>query len=208
MKNLLKMFVLLSIYTCTNAQKPMEYQLVGAPCEGCEAVLEADSYQLKSHDTLPYYLEGGKPIKITGQVFKADGQTPAAGIIIYAYHTNQEGYYHSDEKEIGWGQRHGSIRGWVKTDERGRYSFLTSRAQPYPNRDEPAHVHYTILETSGKYYYVADTYFEGDSLLTQRHLHPKNPRGGYPGVIKLEERHTHFEGTRNFILGKNIPSYD
>jgi protocatechuate 3,4-dioxygenase beta subunit len=125
-------------------------RLVGGPCEGCEAVFEYGERGWTSVDTLPNFNNNGSKIKGTGTIYQNDGKTPAEHVILYIYHTDQEGIYATRGGETGWGRRHGFIRGWAKTDSAGRYTFYTLKPGIYPNRSE-------LLKESrrigiGKYY--------------------------------------------------------
>lgn len=79
----------------------------------------------------------------------ADGVTPASGVVIYLYHTDQTGHYPKKGDEKGWGSKHGYLRGWVKTDRKGFYKFVTLRHATYPGRDEPGHIHKRADHDSG-----------------------------------------------------------
>ena len=194
--------LILSIWSCAQ-KKSVNYRLIGGPCEGCEAVLE-HSNQPTDIDTLPGFAENGAKLKIEGVVYQSNGKTPAKNVIIYVYHTNQEGYYEAKKDAQGWGKRHGYIRNWLKTDEKGRYTFFTLKPAPYPNRTEPMHIHYTILEPNGKYYYISSVEFKDDPLLKE--YHSKTARGGN-GVIELIPKGELLVGTRDIVLGKNVPGY-
>lgn len=183
------------------------YVLAGGPCEGCEAVFEYGQRELTSTDTLPDFSEDGLKIKVTGTVFQNDGKTPAAGVILYVYHTDQSGRYTAKSGETGWGRRHGSVRGWMKTDSAGKYAFYTLKPGTYPDRSSPAHIHPVILEPGGRYYWLGSYFFEGDSLLTENELHPDKPRGGSSGILSLKREGDLMVGIRNIILGRNIPDY-
>lgn len=202
-------FILLS---CTHTQpaknNTITPTLVGGPCEGCEAILEYGERHLTSIDTLPDFHKEGMPIKVTGTVYENDGQTPAKDVIIYVYHTNPKGLYEPLENAKGWARRHGGIRGWMKTDKAGRYSYYTLKPAPYPNRSGPAHIHYTILEPNGKYYWLGSCHFIGDSLLTTKETNPDHPRGGSSGLLTLKKEGGVYVGTRDIILGQNIPEYE
>lgn len=178
----------------------------GGPCEGCEAIYEAPlSFDLLKHtDTLPEFSSGAQQILIHGKVFKADGKTPAPGIVIYAYHTNADGVYPMKGNETGWAQRHGYLRGWVKTDKHGAYQIYTTRPGSYPNSSNPQHIHFTIKEPGYSEYYIDDIYFTDDPLLPANPS--RNARGG-SGLVKLEKRNNLLAGERNIFLGKHIPGY-
>ncbi|HEX9827316.1 MAG TPA: intradiol ring-cleavage dioxygenase [Flavobacteriaceae bacterium] len=183
-------------------------KLVGGRCEGCEAVFEYGDQILSSVDTLPDFNEQGLKIKVTGAIYLNDGKTPAKDVILYVYHTDQKGLYSTKKGETGWGKRHGYNRGWIKTDNSGKYEFYTLKPGVYPDRSTPAHIHPTILEPNGKYYWLESYLFEGDSLLTDREINPNSPRGGSSGLLNLKREGNLWVGTRDIILGKNIPSYD
>ncbi|HET7712608.1 MAG TPA: hypothetical protein VFL80_11815 [Thermoanaerobaculia bacterium] len=82
--------------------------------------------------------EPGLPLVIHGRVLKADGRTPAPGVIVFAYHTDQNGVYDKP------GSRSWSLRGWAKSDAQGRFEFRTIRPGSYPGRRIAAHVHFTM----------------------------------------------------------------
>ena len=195
------------ITACTRSQVPDSARLVGGPCEGCEAVLKYKGRSLTAEDTLPDFDNSGQRIKISGTVYKPDGHTPAKGVILYVYHTNQQGIYPTRGNETGWAGRHGYIRGWMKTDEQGRYTFYTLKPAPYPNRSSPAHIHITVLEPNGRYYWLGSYHFAGDSLLTQSETNPRLPRGGSSGLLNLKREGGLWTGTRDIVLGENVPGY-
>jgi len=135
--------IIFILFSCSNAQNQnkIKPRLVGGPCEGCEAIFEYGERILSAVDTLPDFMEDGIKIKITGTIFQNDGKTPAEGVILYIYHTNQKGIYPTKGGETGWAKRHGYIRGWIKTGKDGRYTFYTLKPGIYPSRAAPAHIH-------------------------------------------------------------------
>lgn len=201
-------FLIVLMFSCAKSQKQNTRRLVGGPCEGCEAIFEYGNRKLTPTDTLPDFYKKGPKIKVEGTIYKPDGKTPAKDIILYVYHTNQEGIYAPKKDAKGWAVRHGYNRGWVKTDKNGYYAFYSLKPAPYPNSSEPAHIHYTILEPNGKYYYLSSCHFKGDSLLTNNEIKPDSPRGGSSGLLNLKKEGNLLVGTRDIILGKNIPGYE
>ena len=120
--------------------------IVGGPCEGCDAVFQGRPADLSFVARIAPTEEPGEPMRIEGKVMHHNG-TAAAGTIVYAYHTNSEGIYPRDERFRGRAAyRHGTLRGWVKADEHGRYRFDTVRPSGYPNSDTPQHVHMHVIE--------------------------------------------------------------
>jgi protocatechuate 3,4-dioxygenase, beta subunit len=194
---------------CANSQQqtPPAFRLVDGPCEGCEAVFEYGNKPLKPTDTLPDFAKQGTKIKLTGTIYQLDGKTPAPGVILYIYHTDTTGVYPTKGNERGWARRHGYIRGWIKTDKNGQYNFYTFRPAAYPGRSAPAHIHATLLEPNGSYYWLHDYYFKDDPLLSAEEASMTAIRGGGVGVLTLQQEGNLLVGKRDIILGKNVPGY-
>lgn len=187
---------------------PATPRLVGGPCEGCEAVLEYGTAPLTATDTFPAFDEPGQKIKLSGTVYRSDGRTPAPDVVLYLYHTDQSGHYTAREGDTGWARRHGYRRLWVKTGPDGKYTFYTLQPGVYPDRAAAAHIHPTVLEPNGAYYYIESYLFEGDTLITEAERHPAAPRGGHSGIVSLTPEGDILAGTRDIILGRNIPGYE
>ena len=81
---LISIFLLMSCQAQNSDNKPM---LVGGRCEGCQAIYEYGTKQLKAVDTLPGFNSGSEKLKLTGTIYNKDGKSPAAGVIFYIYHT-------------------------------------------------------------------------------------------------------------------------
>ena len=178
---------------------------IGGPCEGCEALLEYGDKMLNSVDTLPLYLETEPKIELTGTVYLPDGTSPAKDVIIYVYHTNLKGIYEKRGDEQGWARRHGFIRGWVKTDTDGQFTFHTFRPAAYPNTTIPQHIHITIKEPGKNEYYIDDVVFDDDPLLTKQHRNFRLRAGS--GLVKPVLENGILKIKRDIFLGKNIPDY-
>ncbi|MEO6220695.1 MAG: hypothetical protein ABIO81_09735, partial [Ginsengibacter sp.] len=141
-----------------------------------------------------------------GIIYKADGKTPAPGVVLYIYHTDQAGYYSGKGNERGWGKRHGYIRSWVKTNAKGEYKFYTLRPAPYPGGNAPAHIHPTIKEPGISDYWIDEFVFEDDPQVTPDFRNKMPKRGGI-GVIRLQNKNGILQGHRDIILGLNVPDY-
>lgn len=203
--------ILFSLAACSQENEDFEVKTksVGGPCEGCEAIFESEvSFdQLTSTVSLPDFNEAGPGISISGTVYKADGITPAPGVVIYVYHTNRQGIYPRRGNEKGWAKRHGYIRGWIKTNEHGFYQFNTLRPARYPNRNDAEHIHITIKEPGVNEYWLSEYLFDDDPLLTEAQRKTYEYRGGN-GIIKLSAPVNGIAAaTRNITLGLNIPGY-
>ena len=64
-----------------------------------------------------------------------------------------------------------------------------------------------LLEPNGNYYYIDEYLFDDDPLLTANERTRQEGRGGN-GIIKLaKDSHGRWTGTRDIVLGRNIPGY-
>ena len=181
---------------------------VGGLCEGCEAIYEntIPFEAMNEVDTLPIFSEQGPKLVVSGVVYKSDGKTPAPGVVLYVYQTDRTGRYRMTGNETGWARRHGSIRGWMKTNAKGEYRFYTIRPASYSESGPPAHIHVFIKEPDKNEYYIDDFQFDDDPTLTPDVRRRQQNRGG-DGILKLEEKGGIYYGNRNIYLGKNVEAY-
>ena len=207
MKTPLYFFLLLILSGCAEGNpKIASSSNPGGPCEGCEAIHESPVPfgNLSWTDTLPDFKEGSPGMRVYGRVYKPDEKTPAPGVVIYIYHTDQQGLY-SRGDETKWGRRHGYLRGWVKSNQQGAYEFFTTRPAPYPDAQEPAHIHMTLKEPGKNEYYIDDIIFADTS--PEAFQKKQNNRGG-SGVVNVRKENGLELAERNIYLGKNIPGYN
>lgn len=207
-KFLIFLLVFSTVTSCrSQTEEPTPNPALGGPCEGCEAIFEYGDQTLDPIDTLPAFAENEPRLKITGTVFQADAKTPAPNVILYIYHTNRKGIYETRGDEQGWAKRHGYIRGWIKTDASGRYSFYTFRPASYPNGREPQHIHITVKEPGKKEYYLDDFLFTDDPYLTSEIRNNRSNRGG-SGIVTPKAEGDLFLVRRDIVLGRSIPHYE
>ena len=146
--------------------------------------------------------EPGERLVLEGTVFGEDGETPASGVVIYAYHTDAEGLYSKRGDETGNGLRHGHLRGWVRTGEDGRYRFDTIRPASYPDSSEPQHIHMTLLPPGGEERWIESVHFTDDPLLTERQRAGLSGRGGSGVVTPVRDDAGVWHATRDIHLGQ------
>lgn len=125
----------------------------------------------------------GEPIEISGIVYRPDGKTIASNTLIYLYHTDFEGYY----GRTGAVHRHGKYRGWMLTDDKGRYSFRTIKPAPYPENRFAAHIHMTLTTTTMREDWVDSILFEGDKLISARERETAGKKGGFNPILSFEK---------------------
>ncbi|NNE26467.1 MAG: intradiol ring-cleavage dioxygenase [Saprospiraceae bacterium] len=201
------MFILFLIFAGCHAQVENQ-RIVGGPCEGCEALVEDMPTHLNNSDTLPLFETAAQPLIVSGVVYEHNTRKSAEGVIIYFYHTNEEGIYPSYANDALWARRHGYLRGWTKTAKDGKYKFYTSRPASYPGRQEPAHIHITVKEPNTNPYYIDDILFADDPLLTLERKSQLRQRAGSGVVNPIVDNQGVQHVQRDIYLGSNIPNYD
>ena len=121
--------------------------------------------------------EPGEPLVVTGTVYRSDGETPAAGVTLYAYHTDAEGLY--SETNDNTNPR---LKATVRTDADGRYELKTIKPAPYPGGGVPAHIHYR-LSGEGLAEQRFELHFKRDPYLS-RPMKEHSERQGRFGSIR------------------------
>lgn len=112
--------------------------------------------------TIPSKDEPGERLMVSGKVFGKDGR-PLAGASVYVYHTDAKGLYTPDTND----NKNPRLRGYMRTDEQGRYEFATIKPAHYPNNTIPAHIHY-VVNAPGYKERIFEIVFEGDQFITDR----------------------------------------
>ncbi len=172
-------------------------------CEDCELMFADMPAQLSWSARLGPANAPGEPMVIRGTIYQRDGKTPAPHVVLYVYHTDHNGNYTPGDAQKN-ARRHGELRGWVKSDQNGRYEFTSIRPASYPNRKDPAHIHPIIMEPDGRYYWIDEYLFEDDKLVTTQVRNAQEKRGGN-GIIALKKNNQGvWEGKRDIILGLNV----
>ena len=192
-----------------NQNNVNEYKkLVGGGCDGCEIMYIDMPENITSVDTSAGWFEEGKKLIVAGTVFQIDGKTPAPDVILYYWQTDNKGYYSPKEKTDKKATRHGHIRGWVKTDQNGKYIINTIRPAPYPNDVLPAHIHLSVKEPDlENEYYTDEINFDDDKFLKAHFKKYKQENRGGSGVVRVLIRENMQIAEHDIILGLNIPNY-
>ncbi len=187
-----------------NTNRTKNNKIVGGGCDGCELMFDGMPKNIESVDTSSAWNEKGRRLLITGKILKLDGKTSAPNVIVYYWQTDNNGYYSGGK---GKPERHGHIRGWVKSDEQGNYSIYTIRPANYPNSDMPAHIHLSIKEPQiDDEYYTDDLVFDDDIKLTSAKRKKLKNRSG-SGILRPLIDTEMQVAEHNIILGLNIPNY-
>jgi protocatechuate 3,4-dioxygenase beta subunit len=108
--------------------------------------------------------EPGAPLVVNGRVFAADGKSPVEGVTLHVYHTDARGLY--SEKDGRGGPPDPRLKGWMKTDEDGRYEFRTIRPASYPGTRNPQHIHAELYGAGYAQRWVPEYWFDDDPLVT------------------------------------------
>lgn len=126
--------------------------------------------------------EPGTPMVIHGRIVQQDGVTPAAGVVVFAYHTDAQGLY--DRPGVrGW-----RLHGWVRSNEQGRFTFHTIRPGSYPRTRTPAHVHFTIDSPSLPRRWTEELQFDDDPFISSRQRRESARAGTFGSVRPVTTR--------------------
>ena len=146
--------------------------------EGMGAIDVPDSVSWRS--AFAVTPDDGEPMVISGTIFQQDGKTAAPNVLVYFYHTDKFGIYGREGQP-----KHGRFRGWILTDEKGRYEFSSIRPASYPNSTISQHVHMTLTGTDFREDWIDSILFEGDRFLTERERTTAGKRGGFNPIVTL-----------------------
>ncbi|HET7291327.1 MAG TPA: protocatechuate 3,4-dioxygenase [Vicinamibacteria bacterium] len=122
--------------------------------------------------------EPGSPLVVSGTVFAPDGRTPAAGVTVYAYHTDATGLYHPNGVSVP-----PRLRGWMKSDAAGRFELRTIRPAPYPSGGVPAHVHFVLFGGGYPRQWTDELVFDDDPSVNRRTREHAAAMGGF-GMVR------------------------
>jgi protocatechuate 3,4-dioxygenase beta subunit len=124
--------------------------------------------------------ERGDRLTVSGHLFKPDGKTPAAGVTVYAYNTDAEGYYGINHAEYP-----PRIYGWMKTDALGRFELCTIHPGSYPGMRVPAHIHLSAWGAGFPLQWFDELRFEGDRYITPEMMITDATQGDFRTIQPL-----------------------
>jgi protocatechuate 3,4-dioxygenase beta subunit len=147
--------------------------------------------ELRSASRIAASSEPGTPMVVHGRVYKPDGVTPAAGVILFAYQTDASGLYNRPGSP-GW-----RLQGWAITDGSGRFELATIRPGSYPSRTVPAHIHFTAESPDYPRQWTQELRFEDDPLVPAAERERSRTEGQFGGVRppRIENGIQHVEFT-------------
>ena len=209
MKSFLFLNSLLISAVCHGQQvKQPTDRAIGDYCDGCDLMYEGIPLLGKINSEIALCLQGepGSRMKINGMVYQADGKIPAKNVVLYIYHTNASGLY-TPAKDQVYGKRHGHLRGWAKTNERGEFKINSIRPAAYPRDNIPAHIHIFVKEPGKTLYYIDEVWFDDDLLITSEMKRKVQQRGGDLLIDLTQDSKNIWNGNLTILLGKNIPNY-
>ena len=121
--------------------------------------------------------EPGQPLIIHGRLLGKDGRQPLGSVVVFAYHTGQDGLYERPGQP-GW-----RLKGWAKTNADGTFEFQTIRPGPYPGRAIAAHVHLSADGPGAPREWLDELQFADDPLVKDEDRRKSDQAGPF-GTIR------------------------
>lgn len=147
--------------------------------------------------------EPGEPMQIHGTVYAADGVTPAAGVVLYAYHTDLHGLYRAPGAASP-----PRLRAWFKTDANGRYSYRTIRPAAYPEGKWAAHVHTQLWSDRVPAQWGSTLLFADDPLLTPAERRESAALGRFANIRPITRTDGVWRATHDLRLKTTGDSFE
>ena len=124
----------------------------------------------KSSATIAPANEPGTRLVVSGTVVGKNTKKPLPRVVVYAYHTDAQGYYTADHKWGEAGENDPRLKGWARTDASGHFEFTTIRPAHYADRyNVPAHIHVNAWGAGyPRQWFMIE--FKDDPLLPRQHF--------------------------------------
>ncbi|UKM64044.1 hypothetical protein GSB9_00591 [Flavobacteriaceae bacterium GSB9] len=159
--------------------------------------------QLNNVDTIPDFASRTTKLKITGTIYESDGITPAKNVLLFIHQADEDGNFELKRENKKRYVRH---RGWIRTNENGKYTFYTFVPGSYIYGSELRQI-LPILKEPGKPEYAIESFvFDNDPLLKDKcreRIEATNPNR----ILKLDKKEGLFVAHRDIILGKENAEY-
>ena len=183
---------------CAQAQPRIRPDLYNGELDYLSKEFPGRSEDLPASIVIAPSNEPGERMAISGRCLSWQDGKPAAGVIVYTYHTDHTGSYAGGPR----GTRHARLRGWMRTGADGRYAFTSIKPAPYPDRTMPAHIHFIVLEPNRRPYWIDDIVFDGEFRVDAAYRASQELRGG-GGVIPLRKTNGVWTGARDITLERH-----
>ncbi|WP_406683713.1 hypothetical protein N1F78_13630 [Seonamhaeicola sp. MEBiC1930] len=155
--------------------------------------------QLNNTDTIPDFASKKNKLKITGTIYESDGVTPAKNVLLFIHQTDENGNFELSRHNKKRFVKH---RGWIRTDEDGKYTFYTFVPGNYNYKQI-----LPIVKEPNKPEYKIETFlFDDDPQLTDKcreQVSQTDPQR----ILKLDKKEGLWVATRDIVLGKPIAEY-
>lgn len=180
---------------------------VGGPCETCELMYLGQPARPAHTCYTPGWHSSSQRLLVRGRILQPDGRTPAAGILLYFWHTDSTGRYRFLPGGPAGTEAHGYLRGWVQTDAQGRFEVYTSMPAAYADGSSPAHIHVLIKEPEmPNEYYTDDWVFDNDPLVNTAYRRQAANRGG-SGILRPVLHKGVWQAEQQIVLGLHVPGH-
>lgn len=160
-------------------------------------IYDKDDTNLINTDTIPDFKSKTNKLKISGIIYKSDGVTPAKDVILYVQQPDENGDFDLIEEND---KRYVNHRGWIKTDEDGRYTFYTFVPGGDRRYNQLQQLYPIVKEPSKDAYEVETFLFDEDPLLTKTCRKRMEKKGDPTRILKLNKEDGLLVAQRDIVL--------
>lgn len=204
MKNLIALLSFSCLFISINTLQAQETSNIPENFKKRSPIYDYSEKQLNNVDTIPDFASKSQKLKITGIIYENDGVTPAKNVMLFIHQTDENGNFELKRENK---KRYVHHRGWVKTDDDGKYTFYTFVPGKYMFSNELKQILPIIKEPNKPEYKIETFLFDNDPQLTGKcrsKVEETNPNR----ILKLDKKEGLFVAKRDIVLGKEeTPSY-